>query len=75
MGISSFLKNLFGKAKETVDDVSQKAEVILATDRTENAYKLMIIMEYLVNKDTGASEWYVDECLPFRKRIVAESIL
>ena len=28
MGISSFLKKLFGKAKETVDDVSQKSEVI-----------------------------------------------
>ena len=28
MGVSNFLKNLFGKAKETVDEVSQKAEVI-----------------------------------------------
>lgn len=53
----------------------QKAEVILATDRSEKAYKLMIIMEYLVNKDTGASEWYVEECMPFRKRIVAETVL
>ncbi|MCA9140714.1 MAG: hypothetical protein KDB00_28270 [Planctomycetales bacterium] len=53
----------------------QKAEVILATDRTDKAYRLMIILEYLVNKDTGASEWYVEECTPFRKRIVAESIL
>ncbi len=53
----------------------QKAEVVLATDHTESAYKLRIVLEYLVHKDRGTSEWYVETCLPFRKRIVAESVL
>ena len=53
----------------------QKAEVVLATDHTDKAYKLRIVLEYLVHKDRGTSEWYVETCLPYRERIVAESVL
>lgn len=53
----------------------QMAEVVLASNPTDKAYKLRIIMEYLVHKDRGTSEWYVENCLPYMEPIVAESIL
>ncbi len=53
----------------------QKAEVILASDDTESAYKLRLVLEYLIHKERGTGEWYVELCLPHRERIVAESIL
>lgn len=53
----------------------QKAEVVLASDTSEKPYRLMIVLEYLVHKETGTSEWHVEECMPFRKRIVAETVL
>jgi hypothetical protein len=53
----------------------QKAEVVLADDRSKSPYRLRIVMEYLVHKERGTSEWHVETCLPYRERIVAESIL
>ncbi|MCS7466273.1 hypothetical protein NZK35_06235 [Stieleria sp. ICT_E10.1] len=53
----------------------QKAEVVLATDHTEKAYKLRIVLEYMIHKDRGTAEWYIETCLPYRDRIVAESVL
>ena len=53
----------------------QKAEVVLAADRSKSPYRLRIIMEYLVHKERGTSEWHIETCLPYRERIVAESIL
>ena len=53
----------------------QMAEVVLAVDKSEKAYKLRIVLEYLVHKDRGTGEWYVETCLPYRERIVAESVL
>ncbi|MEM6473313.1 MAG: hypothetical protein AAF802_27390 [Planctomycetota bacterium] len=53
----------------------QMAEVILAADRSEKPYRLRIILEYLINRDDGAAEWYVETVQRYRERIVAESIL
>ena len=53
----------------------QKAEVVLAADRSKSPYRLRIVMEYLVHKERGTSEWHLETCLPYRERIVAESIL
>ncbi|MCO8123617.1 hypothetical protein NHH03_17865 [Stieleria sp. TO1_6] len=53
----------------------QMAEVILADSQAEKPYRLMLILEYLINKDNGDGEWYVETCTPFRKRIVAEKVL
>ncbi|MCC9600845.1 hypothetical protein LOC67_09730 [Stieleria sp. JC731] len=53
----------------------QKAEVILAADHSKNPYRLRIELEYLVHKDKGTSEWYVEVVTPFHERLVAESIL
>ncbi|MCD0463078.1 hypothetical protein [Roseiconus lacunae] len=53
----------------------QKAEVILAADESENPYRLRIELEYLVHKDRGTSEWYVEVATPYHERLVAESVL
>jgi hypothetical protein len=53
----------------------QMAEVVLAADRSEKPYRLRITLEYLIHKDGGSGEWYVESCMPYRERIVAESIL
>ena len=53
----------------------QMAEVVLSDGAPKHPYRLRIIMEYLVHKDRGTSEWYVETCLPYRERIVAESVL
>lgn len=51
------------------------ARVVLAADRSENPYRLMILMEYLVHRDRGTLEWHVDTFQTYRDRIVADSIL
>lgn len=53
----------------------QMAEVILSDGQGKTPYRLLINMEYLVHKDRGTGEWYVENCVPYRERIVAESIL
>lgn len=53
----------------------QMAEVILSDGAPKNPYRLRIVLEYLVHKDRNTSEWYVETCLPYRERIVAESVL
>ena len=53
----------------------QMAEVVLATDTSESAYKVRLILEHLIHRERGSLEWYVESCLPYRERIVAESIL
>ena len=53
----------------------QMAEVILATATSENAFKVRVVLEHLIHRDRGSLEWYVESCLPYRERIVAESIL
>lgn len=53
----------------------QMAQVILASDHSDKSYKLMLILEYLVHKEKGTSEWYVQTCQPYHERIVAESVL
>ncbi|MEO1615517.1 MAG: hypothetical protein AAFV88_06685 [Planctomycetota bacterium] len=53
----------------------QMAEVILASDRSEKPFRLRIILEYLINKDDDAAEWYVETIMPYRERIVAETVL
>lgn len=54
---------------------SQKAEVVLAADQSEKPYRLRIILEYLTHKERGTGEWYVETCIPYAERIVADSIL
>ena len=51
------------------------AQVVLASDNSEKAYKVMFVLEYLFHKERGSIEWYVETCTMFRKPIVAESVL
>jgi hypothetical protein len=53
----------------------QKADVILAADRSEKPFRLLVTLEYLVHKERDTGEWYVENVTPYRKRIVAESVL
>ena len=53
----------------------QMAEVILADSDAEKPYRLMVVLEYLVHPEKGTGEWYVETCLPYYERIVAETIL
>lgn len=53
----------------------QMAEVVLATDTSESAFKVRLVLEHLIHNERGSLEWYVESCLPYRERIVAESIL
>lgn len=53
----------------------QRAEVVLAADKTDNPFRLRITMEYLIHKDKGSGEWHVDACMRYQERIVADSIL
>ncbi len=53
----------------------QMAEVILSDGAPQNPYRLRILLEYMVHKDRGSGEWYVESCVPYRKQLVAESVL
>lgn len=53
----------------------QKADVVLAYDESETPTRVRILMEYLKHKEDGTSQWHVELCMPYRERIVAESIL
>lgn len=53
----------------------QKADVVFAYDNSEKPTRIRIQLEYLLNKDTGDAEWSVELCMPYRERIVAETVL
>jgi len=54
---------------------TQKADCVFAFDESENPALVRILLVRMQNKETGASEWNVELCMPYRERIVAESIL
>ncbi|MEL6107812.1 MAG: hypothetical protein AAFU85_17445 [Planctomycetota bacterium] len=51
------------------------ARVVLASDRSEKPFRIMVLMEYLVHKDRGTLEWHVDTFQAHQERLVAESVL
>lgn len=51
------------------------AKVVLASDRSETPFRIMVLMEYLVHKDRGTLEWHVDTFQAHQERIVADSVL
>ncbi len=53
----------------------QMAEVMLSDGAAQDPYRLQIVLEYMIHKDRGTGEWYVDTCVPYRKPLVAESVL
>lgn len=54
---------------------SQKADVVFAYDDSEKPTRVRILLVYLVNKDNDNGEWHVELVMPYRERIVAETVL
>lgn len=53
----------------------QKADVVFAYDDSEKPTRIRIQLEYLLHRETGNAEWHVELCMPYRERIVAETVL